>query len=101
MYATDPFPFSLFPRPEIYSLFLPQHPRSSSLGTAAPLLLVSLVKRDSTCMVSAYVVEVFNLIDPDNPVLACKCLFQRAERRALLRQSSAADAVLGLTGGEE
>jgi hypothetical protein len=52
-------------------------------------------------MVSAYVVEVFDLVDPDNPVLACKRLFQRAELGALLRQSNAAHTVLGLASGEQ
>ena len=52
-------------------------------------------------MVSSYVIKVFDLVDPDDPVLARERLFQSAELRALLWESGAADSVLSLTRREE
>ena len=82
-------------------LFFPQDSRSSSLRSRAPLLLVTLIKRDCACMVPADIVKVLDLVDADNPILARERLVERAELGPLLRKPGAADAVLGLARGEE
>jgi hypothetical protein len=58
-----------------WPLLLSQDSRPSSLRTRTPLLLVPLLECDRTCMVSSDVVKVFDLVDPDDPVLARERLF--------------------------
>lgn len=52
-------------------------------------------------MISAKVVEVFDLEDTDDPVLRGKRFFERGELRALRWESGAADTVDGLAWWEE
>ena len=47
-------------------------------GSGLPLLLVSFLKRHCTLMVSADIVKILHLVDPDDPVLASECFVKNA-----------------------
>ena len=64
------------------NLFLPQYPRTLPLGTTPRLLFVTFVKRHRGRMISPYIVQGLHFEDPDDPVLARECFFQRAQFRA-------------------
>jgi len=65
-------------------LLHPQHTRASPV--CCLFLLVTLVESHRTRMVSTHVVEVFHLVDPDDPIFACEGLLERVELRAFSRQ---------------
>src|SRR2546423_10363447 len=75
--------YNLFPS-HSNRLFLPQNSRTPPLGTRTPLLLVPLIERDCACMVPPHVIQVFDFVDADYPVLAREGLFQCAELGPLL-----------------
>ena len=52
-------------------------------------------------MVPTDVVEIFHLINPDDPVFASEGFLESAELGALGWETHATDTVLGLAGGEE
>jgi hypothetical protein len=62
---------------------------------------MALVKRHRAGMVSAHIVEILDLVDADDPVLARVRLLQSAELGSIGREAGSAHAVLGLAGGEE
>lgn len=68
-----------------------QHSRSSSLR--CPLALLALVKGCCADVVTAKVVEILHLVDPDNPVLTGERLLHGRELGAIGRQSHATDTV--------
>ena len=88
----------LVPRYIFFTLLNPQNPRSLPLRSL--LLLIALIKGNSTSMVSAEVIEILHLEDADDPVLAREGLLERVERRRFGGEARAADAVSGLAGGE-
>lgn len=65
--------------------------RATLLGGLS--LLVAPVKRSSRGMVSANIVEVFDLVNPDDPVLAGVGLLERIEDRTGIRESDTSDTV--------
>jgi hypothetical protein len=52
-------------------------------------------------MIPTDVVKVLNLVYPNNPVFACKGLFNGVELWTLSREAGTADTILGLTTGEK
>lgn len=88
-------------RKEIFykNLLLSQCPRPSPFH--ALLLLVALFKGDRLSVVSAHIVQVFDLVDSDNPVFARESLLQRRKLGSLRGHFGASDSVLGLAGREE
>jgi hypothetical protein len=74
---------------------------SSSSPLRGLLLLMPFVKRRNRTMVSPKVVQILNLVDPDDPVLAREGFLDRCQLWALGRKSYATDTVSGLAGGEE
>jgi hypothetical protein len=65
------------------------------------LLLVTSIKRICGSVVSGHVVEILDLVDTDDPVLAGEGFLNGVESWALVRQLNAADTVLALSGREE
>ena len=80
-------------------LFDPQHSRSSSFCSF--LLLISLVEGYRAGMVSSKVVEVLDLIYPNDPILAGKRFFQRVELGTFRWQLRATNSILSLSRWEE
>jgi len=80
-------------------LLNPQNP--SPLPLTRLLALVALLKRRRLLQRPAEVVGLLDLVDADDPVLAGEGLLDGAELGAHGGQLGAADAVLGLAGGEE
>lgn len=65
------------------------------------LLLVPPVERRSRSVVSADVVEILDLVDSDDPVLAGESLLNCIERWTDIWQLNASDSILRLPGWEE
>lgn len=76
-----------------------QHPRPSPLAGLLPL--DALLECTGLLMRTAKIIQILDLVNSDDPVLAGKGLLHRAELRALGRQTDATDAVGGLAGREE
>lgn len=89
--------------------FLPDRPRPFLIDSqdsrtpllAGLLLLVAPLERRGGGVVPTDVVEVLDLVDPDDPVLAGERLVKDVERWADLGELRATDSVLGLSRGEE
>jgi len=80
-------------------LIHPQHPRPSPLPGLLPL--VPLLKRRRLLVAPAQVVQVLDLVDPDDPVLGREGLLDRAELGPGGGEFAASHAVGSLAGGEE
>lgn len=76
-----------------------QHPRSSPLRRL--LALLALVKGCCAHVVTANVVEILHLVDPDDPVLTSERLLHGRELRASGGQSHTTDTVNRLALLEE
>lgn len=76
-----------------------QHSRAPALSGL--LLLCTLVKGTCALVVSAEVVEILDLVDTDDPVLAGEGLLDSGKLRALSRKTNIADTVHGLALREE
>jgi hypothetical protein len=62
---------------------------------------VALVKRHGALVIAAKVVEILDLVDPNDPVLAGKGLLDGAELGALCRETRVTNTILGLSSGEQ
>lgn len=76
-----------------------QHLGALLLGCT--LLLVTFIKCHSAGMISAEIIQILDLIDTNDPVLASESLLNGAELRTLGRETSTADTVGGLSGREK
>lgn len=76
-----------------------QHP--GALPLSGSLLLVALVESNGAPVITAKVVKVLDLVNPNDPVLASKSLLNGAKLRTLGGKSYATNAVLGLSSGEQ
>lgn len=76
-----------------------QYPGTLPLCRA--LLLVALVKGNRALVVTTKVVEVLDLVNPDDPVLTGEGLLNGAKLRTLSRQTRVTDTVLCLTCREK
>lgn len=65
------------------------------------LALEALVKGNCVAMITAEVIQVFDLVETNNPVLAGESLFQCVELGAFLGKFCATDTVHGLTSRKE
>lgn len=77
-----------------YPLLGSQNARTTFLRR--PLTLVTFLKGRRARVVSAKVVKVFDLVNPDDPVLTSKCLLHRRELGSVGGQSHTTDTVDGL-----
>lgn len=65
------------------------------------LALEALIKGNSVAMITAEVIQVLDLVETNDPVLAGESLFQCVELGAFLGKFCATDTVHGLTRREE
>lgn len=79
--------------------FHPQYPRAPPFRRS--LLLVTFLKRNSASVVPTHIVEIFDLVDPNDPIFTCVSFFERAELRAFRRYLRSSNSVLRLSGWEE
>ena len=82
-----------------FTSFNPEHPSPSSFRRF--LLLVSSIESNRTGMISAHIVQVLDLVDPDDPILTRKCFLQRSQLRAFSRKLRSSHPVLRLPGREQ
>jgi len=80
-------------------LVYPKHPRPPPLPRLLPL--IPLLKRTGFLVTAAKVIEVLDLINPNDPVLRRKRLLDGAKLRALRRETTPTYTVLSLTGREK
>lgn len=52
-------------------------------------------------MIATEVVQVFDLVNSDDPILTCESLFDSAELGALVWQLGSSYTILSLAGGEQ
>ncbi len=52
-------------------------------------------------MVTTKIVEIFDLVDSDDPILTCECLLEGVQNRALVGEFRIPDAILSLSSREE
>lgn len=81
------------------SLLGSQDPGTLVLG--GTLALEPLVKGNRITVVTTKVVQILNLVETDDPVLASERLFQRVELWSFFGKFGATDTVHGLTSWEE
>ena len=62
---------------------------------------MALIKFHGTIMVPPDIIKILDLVYSDNPVFACKGFLKGVELWAMSGEAGAADAILGLPGGEE
>ena len=81
------------------SLLGSQNPGTLVFG--GTLALETLVKGNCITVVTTKVVQILNLVEADDPVLAGESLFQCVELGAFLGKFCTTDTVHGLTSWEE
>ena len=74
--------------------------KARTLLLSSALALEALVEGDGVAVVTAQVVQIFHLVDADDPVLAGERFLEGVELRALGRQLHATNAIDGLAGGK-
>ena len=62
---------------------------------------MALIERHGLAVLTTKVVEILDLVDPDDPVLTGERLLDSGELGALSRQLNTTDTILGLPGREE
>jgi hypothetical protein len=81
-------------------LIYPQRPSTSTLRRRL-LLFVSLIECSYACMVTSNIVEIFDLEDSNDPVLAGECFLDGVELWTLGGELGPSDSILSLSWWEE
>lgn len=97
MYIVQSFLQYEYPTP--LTSFNPEHPSPSSFRRL--LLLISSIESNRTGMISAHIVQVLDLVDPDDPVLTRECFLQSSQLRAFRRKLRSSHPVLRLPSREQ